>query len=133
MKSLKSQVILIDIDMFPDGMVFLMAEKSIELYEELLRKLVKVTEQEAKDYKQCYSENQDANGFVLIDSEDGGKWQMIVFINKKDWKGTLVHESLHAVERLCEYRNIPIRKDTEELRAMLLGHIFGRIQEVVKV
>lgn len=119
----KSKAILVSIDMFPQGLVSLMEHKSIDLYIDLIKKTVKLTEDETEEYKKLYIENQDANGFVLINQEDG-RWQIIVFTNKNDWKGTLAHESLHAAERLCEYRNIPISKDTEELRAMLVGHIY---------
>ncbi len=118
--------------MFPNGVVLLMAEKDEALYEELLKKLVKITDEELEDWKGNYRKGMDANGYVAMDS-DGGKWQMVVFLCNEDWKSTIVHESLHAVEQLCNHRNIPICKQTEELRAMMIGEIHSKIQEAIKI
>lgn len=98
MEKLKSQVIHIEMDMFAPGLIFLMAENSSELYEMLLKKIVKVTPEDLKEYKLCYGENNDANGFVFTNKENG-LWQMIVYIDRKDWRATLTHESLHAIEQ----------------------------------
>ena len=132
MRKVKSQIIHISTDMFPPGLVLLMAGKDESLYEELLLKLIKVNKEELEDLKEAYREGEDADGFVSMQTK-GGKWQMIVFTDEKDWKNTLVHESLHAVEQLCNYRDIPICKETEELRAMMLGHIYGEIQSAIKI
>ena len=132
MEKLKSQVMHIEMDMFAPGLIFLMAENSSELYEMLLKKIVKVTPEDLKEYKLCYGENNDANGFVFTNKENG-LWQMIVYIDRKDWRATLTHESLHAIEQQCERRHIPISKDTEEIRAMMLGHIILQVDEKIKV
>lgn len=132
MKKLKSQIILVEMDMFSQGVVLLMAENDEGIYEELIRKLIKPKKEDMDDWKECYRENNDADGFTFTNRKHAA-WQVIVFMDREGWKGTLVHETLHAVERLCEYRHIPINKDTEELRAMMLGHIFGKVHEVIKV
>lgn len=119
-------------DMFPPGLVLLMAGKDETLYEELLLKLVKVNKEELEDLKEAYREGEDADGFVSMQTK-GGKWQMVIFTDRDGWKNTLVHESLHAVEQLCKYRHIPIREETEELRAMMIGHIYGEIKSAIKI
>lgn len=132
MKKSKSQVILVETDMFPNGLVFFMAEEDETLYEELIRGIVKLKNSDLVEYKNAYRKEKDNAGFAFIDDENG-TWQVIVFTEKKHYQKTLVHELLHAVEKICAYRDIPISKDTEEVRAMLIGHIFGKVQEVIKV
>jgi hypothetical protein len=132
MKRVKSQIILVTMDMFSQGVVILMTENDESLYEELIRKLIKPKKEDMDDWKECYRENNDADGFTFTDRKHAA-WQIIVFMDREGCKGTLVHETLHVVERLCEHRNIPITKDTEELRAMMLGHIFMKVHEVIKV
>ncbi|MEX5523487.1 hypothetical protein ABFV50_33525, partial [Bacillus cereus] len=61
MKKLKSQIILIEMDMFSQGVVILMTENDESLYEELIRKLIKPKKEDMDDWKECYRENNDAD------------------------------------------------------------------------
>lgn len=124
----KSKVVHIEVGMFPDGLVFYMAENDEDLYEELIRGIVKVSERDLEEYKSVLNEESHNKGFAFVDDESG-LWQVIVFTNKKNYEVTLVHELLHVVEKVCAYRDIPISKDTEELRAMMLGYIYEQITD----
>lgn len=121
-KKKKGYCVYVKGDMFSDGLIILTPNRRGEFYEALVRTCVKMPDKEMKEWRGNFEKNKDANGYVAME-DDAGKWQIIVFMDKDDWKATLSHEALHAAERMCDYRGIPISKDTEELRAMLVGKI----------
>ena len=122
MKKKKGYCSFVGGDMFSDGLIILTPNRRGEFYEALVRTCVKMSDKDMKDWRKNFEKNKNANGYVAME-DDAGKWQIIVFTDRNDWQATLSHEALHAAERMCDYREIPISKDTEELRAMLVGKI----------
>ena len=117
---------IIRITMFSEILIIFQEEKNEKQFESILSEY-KLTEQGKKDALESYGRNKDANGFVAEISE--GRLFIVIFTTAS--KGTIAHEALHAAEAMCEYRRIPVSKDTEELRAMLVGEITAQAERLL--
>ena len=117
---------VIKITMFSETLLIFQEIRDAEQFKTIV-KTYTLDEEEVKDAVEVYERNKDANGFVGGFSE--GRLFMVIFTTAS--KGTIAHEALHVAEIMCEYRRIPISKDTEELRAMLVGEIVKQSEQLI--
>lgn len=124
----KYKIIHVSIDMFADGIIFLLSDRETTTYTKAFKENIKISDHELKEWQELFENAKNCKGFVSIkDLENDGRYQIVVFTDEENWKHTFVHESLHAVEKMCEHRHIPISKDTEELRCMLLSEVVKHV------
>lgn len=117
---------IIKITMFSEVLICFQEVRDTEQFKTVV-KTYTLNEEEVKDAVEIYERNKDANGFVGGFSE--GRLFVVIFTTAS--KGTVAHEALHLAESMCEYRRIPITKDTEELRAMMVGEIVKQAEQLL--
>lgn len=122
-------------DMFADGIVYLQEKPDVKEFEAKLRSFAQLTDAEYEKWNAAYFSGGNVRGFVCLLQDpdklwDGdGRWLMVVYTGRAGWESTLAHEALHAAEKSCAHRGIPVCEETEELRAMLVGKIFEKTKE----
>ena len=68
----------------------------------------------------------NANGFCYAARNKLGEHCFVVYVKKFDWTvqcmGVLIHELTHLIFRICDYKNIPIRLENDEVFCYLLEY-----------
>ena len=69
-------------------------------------------------------------------SEDIHYIAFIIWLRRYNWTiddmATLIHEISHTIDKMFDYNNIPLSKDTGEFRAVLAGDIYGKIAQKIR-
>lgn len=60
----------------------------------------------------------------------------VIWLRRYNWTiddmATLIHEISHTIDKMFDYNNIPLSKDTGEFRAVLAGDIYGKIAQKIR-
>lgn len=63
----------------------------------------------------------------LMESTSNGIAFSLLYIESKDNISTIVHESLHAIHEMMNYRGIPINYENSEVQAYHLDYLVSQI------
>lgn len=119
---------------FADIVILIQEQFNIEEFSLVLDKY-DIFEGESISFVKKYSAYTKAKiaGICIYNSskEESNAFVMVLFSTHSLFIEAICHESLHAAEYLCRFKDLPISKSTEEIRAQLTGGIASSILKYI--